>query len=209
MRSVTRRRFLAAAGGAAAIALSPRTRLAAATLDRGGHLSEIVAARRILDRHGVFEHGGDVSARDGRASFSRIESAAPGARSHRVGDLGSDRPGPTIHRAIYRARPDVGAIVLARSRSVTSIAASGAPLRAIGYGSEFLASGTAVFDARGVTVWSAERADAMARALGAAPALLVRGVGVVVVASTLAEVVARGLYAGASARLQAGAMGLA
>jgi HCOMODA/2-hydroxy-3-carboxy-muconic semialdehyde decarboxylase len=207
MRSMTRRRFLAAAGGVAGAVVCGQRLAAASRADVA--VPEIVAARRILASHGAMDGGGSVSAREGRDWFSLAPSSGwGGARSHRIGIVRSHGPERAMHAAIYRARPDVGAIVHASWRSVPCFGACGAPLRAIGYGSEFLALGTPAFDARG-SAWNEETADAMATALGTAPLLLVRGTGMIVVAATLPQVVARSVYAEASARLQARATAFA
>lgn len=207
MRSVTRRRFLAVAGSIASAA-ALRAPVAASPRVDARAVTEIAAAHRILENHGAMDGGGFVSTRDGRERFFLTgPSGSGGVRSHELCDLRSDEPMRAMHAAIYRARLDVDAIVLASSTSVACVAECGAPLRAIGYGSDFLTAGVPAFDARGA--WTAEVAAALARALGAAPALVVLGVGLVVVAPTLAEAVARGVYAEASARLHARAVGFA
>ncbi len=120
-----------------------------------------------------------------------------------------------IHGEIYRARPDVVAVVHSHSPSVIPFAATGVPLRPLYHMSAFLWPGVPVFDIRAA---SGEMTDmlvrtpalgrALAQALGSRPVVLMRGHGNVVVGGSLPEVVFRAVYTEVNARLQAQAMAL-
>jgi len=119
-----------------------------------------------------------------------------------------------IHGEIYKVRPDVGAIVHHHSPSVIPFGVSRQPLRPIFHMAAFLGTGVPVFeirDAGGMTdllVRTPALGEALARALGASAAALMRGHGAVVVGPTIQHAVARSVYMEANARLQQQAMAL-
>ena len=92
-----------------------------------------------------------------------------------------------IHGEIYRARPDVRAIVHNHSPSVIPFGVTGAPLRPLYHMSAFLAGGVPVWDIRAAAgdtdmlVRPPRSGRALAQALGAHPVVLMRGHGAVVV----------------------------
>src|SRR5258705_11258987 len=96
-----------------------------------------------------------------------------------------------IHGEIYRARPDVKAIVHNHSPSVIPFGVSTAPLRPLYHMSAFLGGGVPVFDIRAAAggpsdmlVRNAALGRALAQTLGARPVALMRGHGAVVVGAT-------------------------
>ena len=119
-----------------------------------------------------------------------------------------------IHGEIYRARPDVHAVVHSHSPSVIPFAVTRQPLRPVFHMSGFLGSGTALFDIRDfagdtdMLVSSNELGVALAGTLGARSAVLMRGHGSTVVGVSLEQAVYRAIYAEVNARLQLQAMGL-
>jgi HCOMODA/2-hydroxy-3-carboxy-muconic semialdehyde decarboxylase len=131
-----------------------------------------------------------------------------------------DPGGPTgylerfIHGEIYKARPDVTAVVHNHSPSVIPFGVSGVSLRPLYHMSAFLWTGVPVFDIRsagGMTdmlVRDPALGRALALALGDKTAALLRGHGAVVVGSSLPTVVFRAVYTEMNARLQAQAMTL-
>ena len=191
-------------------------------------VADLVAANRILVMEGVLDGMGHVSVRDPRVpgGFLLARSIAPelvtagdileyGANGEPV-----DARGRTsylerfIHSEIYRARPDVQAIVHCHTPSLIPFAASDVPVRAMYHMAAFVAEGVPVFDIRkagGVTdllVRDAPLGRALAKTLGARPAALMRGHGAVVVASSIPNVVGRSVYLDINARAQMQALAL-
>jgi HCOMODA/2-hydroxy-3-carboxy-muconic semialdehyde decarboxylase len=105
-----------------------------------------------------------------------------------------------IHAAIYRARPDVMAIVHSHSPAVIPFGVTGTILRPIYHMSAFLGAGAPVFeirDAAGTTnmlIIDNKLGDALAKSLGDRAVVLMRGHG---------SVVHRAIYTEVNARLQA------
>ena len=119
-----------------------------------------------------------------------------------------------IHGEIYRARPDVVAVVHSHSPSVIPFAVTHNPLRPVFHMSGFLGEGSAHFeirDAGGNTdmlIRSTYLGAALARSLGSRSCVLMRGHGSTVVGTSLEQAVYRAIYAEANARLQLAAQGL-
>jgi len=137
----------------------------------------------------------------------------------RAGDgahgLREPNPATRFHLWVYRARPDVRAIVHSHSPSVIPFGATGAPLRPLYHMSAFLSGGVPVWDigraAGGATdmlVRTPALGHALAQALGARPVVLMRGHGAVVVGTSLPQVVFRSVYTEVNARLQVQAIAL-
>lgn len=191
-------------------------------------VADLVAANRILAMEGVLDGMGHVSVRKpGDASrFLLARSIAPelvtpddileyGANGEPVDARGRDSYRERfIHSEIYRVRPDVQAIVHCHTPSLIPFAASDVPMRAMYHMAAFVAEGVPVFDIRraaGATdllVKDAPLGRALAKTLGAKPALLMRGHGAVVVASSIPNVVGRSFYLDVNARAQMQALGL-
>src|SRR5215472_14553453 len=164
-------------------------------------IDDLVAANRILHQQCVVDGFGHVSARHeaDAARFLLARSMAPGlvtADDIMEFDLDGnalDSRGCTlylerfIHSEIYKARPEVKAVVHSHSPAVIPFGVTSEPLRPIFHLSSFLGA-------------------ALSRALGAAPVALMRGHGDVVVASSLKEVVFRAVYTEINARLEAEAL---
>ena len=119
-----------------------------------------------------------------------------------------------IHGEIYRARPDVEAIVHSQSPSVIPFAATRTPLRPIFHMSGFLGSGSTLFEIRAVAgdtdllIRDAALGRALAAALGPHSLVLMRGHGSTVVGASLEQAVYRAIYAETNARLQSRALAL-
>ena len=120
-----------------------------------------------------------------------------------------------IHGEIYRARPDVTAIVHNHSPAVIPFGVTGVPLKPLYHMSSFIGLGVPVFDIRkamgettDMLIRNPARGRALAQALGNHPAVLLRGHGAVVVASAVPRVVARSIYLQINATLQMQAMAL-
>jgi len=121
----------------------------------------------------------------------------------------------TIHSEIYRARPDVQAVVHSHSPALIPFGITGTSLRPVFHMSGFLGSATPIFEIReaggpatDMLIRDRKLGAALARTLGAAPFVLMRGHGSVAVGATLKQVVYRAIYAEVNARLQSEALRL-
>jgi len=190
---------------------------------------DLVAANRILVDEGVLDAYGHVSLRHPqkpeRYLMGRnLAPALVGAADIVEYDLDS-RPvnAPAnfthfferfIHGEIYRARPDVNAVVHSHSPTVIPFSVSGRPLRPLYHMASFLYPGVPVFEIReaaGMTdmlIGNAALGAALAKTLGDKNVALMRGHGNVVVASTLPMAVFRAVYTEVNARLQMQAIAL-
>lgn len=185
-------------------------------------LEDLVVASRILALHGVLDAYGHVSARSDLHPdrFVMSRSRAPALVSQ--GDLvlydlqsepaaGDMRKGFVeryIHGQIYRGRPEVRAIVHSHSPSVIPFGVSRTKLRPIYHMGSFLHGGVPVFDIRRVRVSNDllvrdnALGRALARSLGGATCVLMRGHGMTVVGASIPEAVYRAMYTEMNARLQ-------
>lgn len=201
----------------------------APALSRAQAIEELVWANRILVNENVLDGFGHVSVRDPEQSdrFLIARSMAPALAT--AGDvLSCDLDGMVqdalgrqtymerfIHSEIYRARPDVQAVVHSHSPALIPFGVTGARLRPICHMSSFLGSITPVFEIRlaagdstDMLVRNAALGRALADALGPNAVALMRGHGGVAVGSSLPQVVFRAVYTESNARLQAQAMAL-
>jgi HCOMODA/2-hydroxy-3-carboxy-muconic semialdehyde decarboxylase len=189
-------------------------------------VAKLALANRILDDQGVVDGFGHVSVRHdaSAAHFLLARNMAPGlvnAEDILTFDLDGqalDAAGRRvylerfIHGEIYRARPDVQAIVHSHSPSVIPFAATRTPLRPLYHMSGFLGAGSALFEIRDVAgntdllIRDPPLGRALAAALGAHAAVLMRGHGSTVVGASLEQAVYRAIYAEINARLQAQAV---
>ena len=113
-----------------------------------------------------------------------------------------------IHGEIYKARPDVQAIVHNHSPSVVPYSCAGRELRPIFHMSALIGLGVPNWDIRDVQegsdllVRTPYLGEALARRLGAHPAALMRGHGAVVVGENMQRAVGRSIYLEMNARMQ-------
>ena len=198
-------------------------------MSRKGLIDDLVSANHILFKEGVVDGFGHVSVRDERAPerFLLSRSLAPGrVRARDILEFGLDgeplnargrRPylERFIHSEIYRARPDVVAVVHNHSPALIPFGITGTALRPVFHMSGFLGSATTIFEIReaggpatDMLIRDHKLGAALARALGAAPFALMRGHGSVAVGATLKQVVFRAIYAEVNARLQSEALRL-
>jgi HCOMODA/2-hydroxy-3-carboxy-muconic semialdehyde decarboxylase len=223
------KRTIAIAGLVTALvsAATPLASQAPATASRDALVADLVTANRILANEGVVDGYGHVSVRN-PANVNHYFLARAGAPALVTSadiveyDLDSNPASGTgagymerfIHGEIYKARPDVTAVVHCHCLDVIPFAAANVPLRPMYHMGYFIGEGVPVFDIRaaaGVTdmlVSTPALGQALARALGRRPAALMRGHGAVVVADSLHVVVAKAYYLNVNARLQAQAMQL-
>ncbi len=185
-------------------------------------IEDLVYANRILYDQGVLDGFGHVSARDEKnpAHFLLSRSMAPGLVTTKdileydLEGTAIDSGGRAvylerfIHAAIYRARPDVKAVVHSHSPSLIAFSVTGTSLRPVYHLSSFLGAGTPIFDIRdaaGMTdmlVRDNKLGDALAKVLADKPVALMRGHGAVVAGSSVQQAVYRLIYTEVNARLQ-------
>ena len=115
----------------------------------------------------------------------------------------------SLHTEVYRARPDVGAVVHGHPVFATALAASGARLEMLTHDAVLFVHGLPRYEASPDLVTSSAEGAAVARALGASRAVLMRNHGVLVVGSTVPWVVVTAATLERAARIQsiAGTMG--
>ena len=108
-----------------------------------------------------------------------------------------------IHTEIYRARPDVGAVVHTHPLAATVFSSLGVPLRPVTHeGAYFTPPDVPRFDETTDLIVTAERGKSVARALGDRPALLLVAHGIVSVGATIEEATVNALLLDRAARAQ-------
>ena len=185
-------------------------------------LEDLSAANRILVDQGVFDAAGHVTMRHpGHAErFLMSRSLAP--QMITAGDIMEfDLDGEAIdprgrssfierflHAEIFRARPDVMAVVHSHSPSVIAFGLTGTPMRAMYHNAAFLAAGVPVFDIRDkfgttdIVVNSAAKGAALAAVLADKPVALLRAHGMVATGPSLPVAVFRAVFTVTSASIQ-------
>lgn len=191
-------------------------------------IEDLVIANRVIAMEGVVDAWGHVSVRHpqragrfllGRSVAPELMTAADILEYDLDGQAMDPRGRASvlerfIHSEIYRARPDVQAVVHCHPPSLIPFANGTTPLRPMFHMSSFIGAGLPIFDIRqtgGMTnmlVSSPALGRALAQALGDKPAALMRGHGAVVVAGSLPTVVGRSIYMDLNARMQAQAIAL-
>ena len=177
-------------------------------------IEDLVAASRILARHRVLDAWGHVSLRHPSNPERYLMSRARAPALVVAGDimefdLDSDPVDQQnrrmfleryIHGEIFRARPDVNAVVHSHSPTVIPFSVTDEPLKAISHVASFLAGGCPCFEIRdvgltvGLLVTNQKAGAALAKVLGDRPVALMRGHGNAVVGSDIQQVVHRALY---------------
>jgi HCOMODA/2-hydroxy-3-carboxy-muconic semialdehyde decarboxylase len=192
-------------------------------------IADFAAASRILAAQGVVDGFGHVSMRhpDAPDRYLLARSMAPALvtpddiieydlDSNAVNAAG--RSGfleRFIHGEIYRARPDVMAVVHSHSPSVIPFGLVATSMRAMFHNAAFLATGVPVFDiseqfgATDMLVSDPDRGVALAACLGDKHVGLMRGHGSVACGPSLKDAVFRAVYTEVSARIQHWAVALA
>jgi len=192
-------------------------------------IDDLVAANRILSDQGVVDGFGHVSARHegGASRFLLARSMAPGlvtADDIMEFDLDGkalDPRGRTlyaehfIHSEIYKAHPEINAIVHSHSPSIIPFGVTKVALRPIYHMSSFLGAGVPIFEIRDaggpatdMLIRTPELGAALARQIGASAVVLMRGHGDVVVGASIEQVVFRAIYTEMNAKLEAEALRL-
>jgi ribulose-5-phosphate 4-epimerase/fuculose-1-phosphate aldolase len=225
--SLGRRGFLAAA--AALAALPARAQPVSAGPANAALLDDLVAGNRILYDQGVVDGFGHISVRHDKDPnrYLLAKSMAPAlvTRDDIIEyDLNSnpvDARGRAsylerfIHGELYKARPDVIAIVHSHSPAVLPFADTAVPLRPMNHIASFLGAGVPVFEIRDTAgpasdmlIRNAALGHALAATMGNHPVALMRGHGSVAAAQSIQHVVFRAVYTEVNAKVQAEAMKL-
>jgi ribulose-5-phosphate 4-epimerase/fuculose-1-phosphate aldolase len=191
-------------------------------------IDDLVAANRILAHEHVLDGFGHVSIRDPRnhKRYLMARSVAPAlvtAGDIMEYDLDSnplDAKGRGsykerfIHGEIYKVRPDVMAVVHSHSPTIVPFSVTKAPLRPILHNAAFLGNGAPVFDiseaggATNLLVETPELDRALAKTLGQADIVLMRGHGDAVVGPNVRLATFFAIYAEINARQLATALAI-
>ncbi|QJY47738.1 class II aldolase/adducin family protein [Pseudonocardia broussonetiae] len=163
-----------------------------------GAAEQVVDGGRVLARHGLVTAFGHVSVREGDDMVItppvplRVAAAAD-CRRVPLGATALPAGVPAeawLHLAVYRARPDVGAVCRAQPDDATSLAAAGVRIGPV-TGHAVLAGAPVPVSGPAVLVRDAATAERAVAALGAGDALVLRGNGAVTTADALGRAVAR------------------
>jgi ribulose-5-phosphate 4-epimerase/fuculose-1-phosphate aldolase len=191
-------------------------------------IEDIVIGSRVLADFGVLDGFGHVSARDPKNPnhFLMSRSLAPAlvtADDIMEFDLDGnavDARGRSmflerfIHSEIYKARPDVMAVVHTHSAGVIPFTVTQVPLRAMYHNPAFLATGAPVWDIAkdfgdtDMLVRNPAIGKSLAQALGDKSVVLMRGHGDVTVGPSVKAAVFRAYYTDVDAKLQSQAIAL-
>jgi HCOMODA/2-hydroxy-3-carboxy-muconic semialdehyde decarboxylase len=188
-------------------------------------VAELVLANHILADEGVLDAYGHVSVRDERnpdhfllarqipagvvTTADILEYDLDTKPVRDTGAVGySER---FIHGEIYKARPDVKAVIHFHAPELISFGVTGVPLRPMIHMAGFLPQQVPIFEIRkfgykDLLIRNNEMGHALAMTLGNSPTVLMRGHGAVVVAPSLHVVTGRAYYMMINARTQLEAM---
>jgi len=192
-------------------------------------LEDLVAANRILAEYGVIDAYGHVSVRSPRDPGRYYLARAIAPETVQLEDIleydldsnaldAGERESVMerfIHGEIYRARPDVTAVVHNHSPAVVPFSVTRVPLQPVFHMASFIGQGVPNFEIRDVQkgtdllVRNPVLGKALATTLGSKPAALMRGHGSVTVGDSLQRAVGRSIYLEQNARMQLQAMMIA
>ena len=176
----------------------------------------VARALRIVNHAGVMHVSGHIAARDAdephvmwinsrKASRSTLTAEDIIPVDLRTGErIGTGDEAPSefhIHRAIFNARPDIGALCHTHPDYVVALSIAGKTLHPVHPVGGFLPESAPVFDDANLINTEA-RGELVARAMGASPVVVLRGHGIVVAGATVEEVVMRTIAAEDNARYQ-------
>ena len=183
---------------------------------------DLAIAYRILAEHGIIDAYGHVSVRSrtNPERFWMARSIPPelvtegdmmefGMNSEPIDAQGRSPVNERfIHGEVYKARPEVMAVVHNHSPSVIPFSCTGAALRPIFHMSAFIGQGVPNWEIReakegtDMLVRDTYLGAALAKTLGGHPAALMRGHGAIVVGESLQVAVGRSVYLEQNARMQ-------
>jgi len=193
-----------------------RTLMAQSNASSTAVIDDLVVANRILAHEiGVLDAYGHVSVRDPRNPNHYYLSRAISAGMVTAADIieydldsksvGRDRSDGYlerfIHGEVYKARPDVMAVIHAHSPELIAFGASSVPLRNMIHVGSFINDGVPIFDVRkfggtadDMLIRNPALGKALAQALGNKTAMILFGHGVVVTAASLPTVVSNAYF---------------
>ena len=173
--------------------------------------SDFITALRIIYREGLSDAFAHLSARsnDGYEMMFMPRKSPALVQGEELFFVDFEKPVPqsSLHQAIYKTRPDVKAVFHFHSPAVILLSVLGQTIRPMHNYSAIFFDGVPLYKGSG-QVESPARAGEMAKLLGGAKALILRGHGAVVVGQSIREVCMLALFLEESARLQAEAMRL-
>ena len=173
--------------------------------------SDFITALRIISHEGLSDAFAHLSARtdggDAMLFMPRKSPALVNANELFVVDFEKPVPQSSIHQAIYKSRGDVKAVFHFHSPAVILLSVIGQTIRPMHNYSAIFYEGVPLYTGTG-QVESPARAAEMAKLLGDAKAVILRGHGAVVVGQSIREVCMLAVYLEESARLQTEAMKL-
>ncbi len=192
-------------------------------------IEDLVAANRILADQGVLDGWGHVSVRHHADPTRYLLSCARAPElvcaedimeydleSEPVDARGRDQYSERfLHGEIYKARPDVFAVVHNHAPPLIPYGVTGVPLRPLYHRAAFIAQGIPTFEIRdcaGMTdmlIRNNQLGRALAEVLGDKPAALMRGHGATVVGPSLPRLVTRSIFLSLNASLQTQALAIA
>jgi len=187
-----------------------------------GQILDLVIASRTLAEHGVIDAYGHATVRSesNPQRYYMARNLAPELVAEEdilefdLDSNATDSKGRAvyqerfIHGEIYKARPDVMAIVHNHSPSVVPFACTGCEMRPIFHMSAFIGLGVPNWDIRDaqqgtdMLVKTPYLGAHLAKTLASHPAVLMRGHGSTVVAENLQRAVGRTIYLEMNARMQ-------
>jgi len=165
---------------------------------------QLVDAIRMLERAGYIDHNGHCSARRDAGSF-HINSGASVRGALTMDDIvtvdldgrlveGTAKPPLEfhIHSEVYRARPDVHAVMHTHPQWSTFLTMTGVPYKAV-YAQGVLLGDIPLLDSP-LSVNTRPMGEKLVAALGRGPAVLLKAHGVVIVGATIVECFALSAY---------------
>jgi len=192
-------------------------------------IADLVVANHILFDQGVLDGFGHVSVRSVKnpKHFYMARSLAPALvtkeeifefdeNSQPIDPHGKRMYGERfIHGEIYRARPEVQAVVHSHSIAVVPFGTVNVPLRPIMHMAGFLPQQVPVFEIRevkgddnGILIHDTIAGAALAKVLGSGPVALMRGHGMAVAGPDVRTAVFRAIYTQLDAQVEAQALAL-
>ncbi len=193
------------------------------------NIADLVLANHILADQGVLDGFGHVSVRSVKnpTHYFISRSRAPALvapediMEYDLDDNAIDARGRSsyyerfIHSEVYKARPDVNAVIHSHSPAVVPFSVSNVPLKPVSHMAGFLIGAVPVFEIReaggnetNMLVGNKVLGAALAKRLGSGPVVLMRGHGDTVVGPALKTAVIRAIYTELNARLEAEALRL-
>jgi ribulose-5-phosphate 4-epimerase/fuculose-1-phosphate aldolase len=222
--TITRRQLLAAPAALGLYgAVGNRAQEASKPSDQD-LVNDLVAANHFLADRQIVDGYGHVSVRDpGNPNRYRMAKDIPPAlvtaSDILTYDLDSNPLNANgvavvnerfIHGEIYKARPDVKAVVHAHTPELILFTVMDIPLQPISHMGAFIGAGVPIFEIRtarepadkSMLIHTSALGHALAQSLGNHPAALIRGHGAAIVGSSLGQAVARSVYLQENATVQ-------